>query len=73
MNEGTFLHLVQILAAAVLVISVLFQGGGVGLSSPLVGGESYKTRRGFERVLFFTTIAAAVVFIFAVFANLLVR
>lgn len=66
------LQLLQIIAAVLLIIFILLQGGGAGLSSPFGGGgETFRTRRGVEKILFFATILAAVVFVFAVFVNLL--
>jgi len=66
------LQLLQIVAASILVISILLQGGGTGLSSPFGGGgESFRTRRGVEKILFYITIGAAVTLVFTVIANLL--
>jgi len=73
MTKESVLCLAQILAAIILLASILLQGGGVGLSSSFGGGESFKTRRGVEKFLFFTTIMAAFLFILTVFASLLVR
>jgi len=73
MNRTLLLHLVQITAAVILILSVLLQGGGAGLSSPFGGGgESFRTRRGVEKILLYATIIAAVIFILAVITNLLV-
>lgn len=73
MNKTTFLHLIQITAAIILVFSILLQGGGAGLSSPFGGGgEAFRTRRGVEKILLYTTIVAASIFILAVVANLLI-
>lgn len=66
------LQLLQIVAASILVISILLQGGGTGLSSPFGGGgESFRTRRGVEKILFYITIGAAAIFVFTVIANIL--
>ena len=67
-----FFQLLQIVAAIILVVSILLQGGGAGLSSPFGGGgETFRTRRGVERILFYTTIVATVIFIFTLIVNLL--
>lgn len=66
------IQLLQIAAASIIIISILLQGGGAGLSSPFGGGgESFRTRRGVEKTLFYTTIVATAIFILAVVANLL--
>lgn len=72
MSKEFLLHLVQILTAVVLIVSVLFQGGGIGLFGPLGGGESFRTKRGVEKILFYITISAAVIFVLAVFVDLLI-
>ena len=67
-----FLQIIQIVSAVTLIVSVLLQGGGVGLSSPFGGGgEAFRTRRGVEKLLYYITVAAAVIFVFSVIANLL--
>lgn len=73
MGKTTLLHLIQIAAAIILVLSILLQGGGAGLSSPFGGGgESFRTRRGVEKILLYATVMAASVFILAVVTNLLI-
>lgn len=67
-----FLQVLQIVVAVLLVASILLQGGGAGLSSSFGGsGESFRTRRGVEKLLFYTTITTAFVFVLTVIANLL--
>lgn len=67
------LLVLQIVAAVLLVASILLQGGGAGLSSSFGGsGESFRTRRGVEKLLFYTTIVTAFVFVLTVIANLLI-
>lgn len=69
----SILQLLQIISAALLIVFILLQGGGAGLSSPFGGGgETFRTRRGVEKILLFATILAAAVFVFAAFANLLI-
>lgn len=58
-----FLDIAQIVVAALLVIGVLLQNRGSGLSSFLGGGgEFYATRRGLEKTILIATIVFAVVF-----------
>ena len=60
---ATYLQIVQIILAAVLVALVILQSKGGGLSR-LFGSEGgvYKTRRGFEVTLFRITIGVMVAF-----------
>jgi len=57
------LQIVQIILSAVLIVLVILQSKGGGLST-MFGSEGgvYKTRRGFERTLFHITIGVIVAF-----------
>lgn len=59
------LTVVQILISIFLVASILLQQKGAGLGSALGGdgGGNYSTRRGAEKVLFFSTIILAMAFL----------
>lgn len=59
-----YLPIIQIIISVLLVISILLQARGSGLSS-VFGGEStfYHTRRGMEKVIFWSTIVLAVLFV----------
>lgn len=60
----TVLTIIQILTAVSLVTSILLQAQGNGLGSSWSGGgETYHTKRGVEKVVFYFTIAAVAVFI----------
>lgn len=54
----------QIIIAALLVVSILLQNRGAGLSAAF-GGDfgGYYTKRGMERFLFYFSIALSAVFI----------
>ncbi len=58
-----YLNVVQIIVSAALIVLVLLQAKGGGLSS-IFGGEGavYRTKRGLEKTLFNFTIVLAVVF-----------
>lgn len=57
------LLIAQIAISVVITSLVLIQTQGTGLGSTWGGGgESYHTRRGLEKVLFYLTIASIVVF-----------
>ncbi|MEK7198254.1 MAG: preprotein translocase subunit SecG, partial [Patescibacteria group bacterium] len=54
----------QIIISTLLILAILLQARGSGLSS-VFGGEStfYHTRRGMEKVIFWLTIVLAVLFV----------
>lgn len=57
------LNIIQIILAVPLIIAILLQGKGTGLSA-IFGGEGnvYRTRRGAEKTLFLFTIVNSVLF-----------
>lgn len=57
------LNIVQIVISVLLVVCVLLQQRGSGLSSAFGGsGEGYHTKRGMEKTIFIATIVLAVAF-----------
>ncbi|OGZ95494.1 MAG: preprotein translocase subunit SecG [Candidatus Sungbacteria bacterium RIFCSPHIGHO2_01_FULL_50_25] len=70
MNDLIF-QIVQIVAAVVLIATILLQQRGGGLS-PVFGGEGgfYRTRRGIEKTIFITSIISAAIFFLAAILNL---
>ena len=57
--------IVQIVIAVVLVVLILLQERSAGLSG-IFGGEGggyYQTRRGLEKIVFYSTIVLAVIFV----------
>ena len=59
-----FLALGQILVSIGLVLAILLQARGAGLSSAFGGDSSvYRSRRGIEKTLFQFTIALALLFV----------
>lgn len=57
----TYIHIV---ISALLIVTILLQQRGGGLSSTFGGGMmEYSTKRGAEKVIFYATIALAVLFI----------
>ena len=69
-----FLTYFQIIVSILLVIAILLQRRGGGLS-PVLGGSGgfYRSRRGVERVLFTGTIVLAVLFLVGAAMNIIVR
>jgi preprotein translocase subunit SecG len=60
---ATYLHIVQIILSVTLIVLVILQSKGGGLSR-MFGSEGgiYKTRRGFEKTLYQITIGVIVAF-----------
>ncbi|HOX40984.1 MAG TPA: preprotein translocase subunit SecG [bacterium] len=59
----TTLKIIQIVLAVVLAILILMQQRGAGLGVAFGGeGNVYRSRRGIEKFLFYSTIVVAVVF-----------
>ena len=57
------LQIAQIVLAVLLIVTILLQQRGAGLSGTFGGeGNAYSTRRGAERVIFISTIVIAVLF-----------
>jgi len=57
------LSIIQSVSAVLLIISIILQNRGTGLGSAFGGeGNVYRTKRGFESVLFKATIVLAVIF-----------
>ncbi|MGQ9585628.1 MAG: preprotein translocase subunit SecG [Anaerolineae bacterium] len=59
----TYLYLAQIIVALALIVAILLQAKGGGLSGIFGGdGTTYRSRRGIERTLYHATIGLAVGF-----------
>jgi preprotein translocase subunit SecG len=60
----TYLAIAQILIAAALIATILFQLHGGGLGGIFGQSDSvYRTRRGIEKTLFKLTIVLAIIFV----------
>lgn len=64
------LNIFQIIVSVLLVVSILLQNRGSGLSAAF-GGDfgGYHTKRGFEKFLSYSSIALAVIFVVLALAN----
>lgn len=63
-NTQKFLLITQIVICAVLIVSVLMQNRAEGLGKMFGGGgEVFRTKRGLEKVLYYTTITLIVALI----------
>lgn len=59
----TTVIIIQIILTVGITVAVLLQASGSGLGSTWSGGgETYHTRRGIEKVLFYATIGLIVLF-----------
>ncbi len=68
------LTIIQAVAALLLIISILLQQRGTGLSGAFGGeGNVYRTKRGVEKTLFFATIGIALIFFGSSLARLFVQ
>ena len=59
-----YLDIIQVVISALLVVGILLQNRGSGLSSAFGGGgEFFQTKRGIEKGIFIATIVLAVIFL----------
>ena len=63
MSSSDVLNVFQILVAVIVVALVLMQAKGAGLGNIFGGSDTYRTRRGLERLLFRGTIVVMVAFV----------
>jgi len=55
-----YLNIAQIIIAILMIIAILLQAKGTGLSGVFGGeGNVFRTKRGFEKILFYATIVLA--------------
>lgn len=74
MSLHDIISIIQIAISAILVVSVLLQQKGSSLGSSFGGaGTSYHTKRGFEKMLFNSTIIFGVLFIMSTIASLIIK
>ncbi|HPV70475.1 MAG TPA: preprotein translocase subunit SecG [Candidatus Magasanikbacteria bacterium] len=65
-----YLNIAQIVLAVLLVTAILLQAKGTGLSGVFGGeGNIFRTKRGFEKILFYSTIVLAILFFAVAVAN----
>lgn len=61
--KETILNIIQLVLAVVLIVVVLLQQKGTGLSGIFGGsGNIYSTKRGVDKILHYITIAATAIF-----------
>jgi len=66
--------IIQIVLAVLLAVTILLQQKGTGLGTTFGGGGDsfYRTKRGAEKLLFYATIAIAILFIISSLVGLFV-
>jgi len=71
----TVLPWLQIILSIILVAAILLQQTGAGVGGAFGGGDDSirYTRRGMEKVLFYTSIIVAILFALSAFAMLILR
>lgn len=70
----SYLIIFQIVVSILLVLTILMQEKGVGLSATFGGGgEFYRSKRGVDRLLFIATAIFSILFIFIGIAFIFVK
>ena len=68
----SFFSVLTVISSVVMITTILLQTRGTGLGSTFGGQDTvYRTKRGAEKVVFNTTILAAVVFVLSVILSIL--
>lgn len=69
-----FLIIFQVVVSILLILTILTQEKGVGLSATFGGGgEFYRSRRGIDKLLFWLTVSLSVLFIVTSLAFIFVK
>lgn len=63
----------QVVVSVALIGLILLQNSKGGLGSAFGGGESFRTRRGAEKVVFNATIVLAIIFLLTSLLNVAVK
>ncbi|MBP6931547.1 MAG: preprotein translocase subunit SecG [Candidatus Pacebacteria bacterium] len=73
---ANLLPYIQIILSVILVVAILLQQSDSGAGGAFGGGDSgalFHTRRGFEKILFITTIIISILFAASAFIAILVK
>jgi preprotein translocase subunit SecG len=69
----TFLNILTVISAILIIIVVLVQNQGSGLGDAFGGGGNvYRSKRGFEKGLFIFTIILGIIFIASILARFII-
>jgi len=74
MDLQQIINIVQLVISLLLILSILLQSRGAGLSGTF-GGDSavYTTRRGAEKMLYWVTLILALAFVGLAVASLIIK
>lgn len=61
--------ILQIIVSITLIVCIILQAKGTGMSGVFGGSGSYHAKRGMEKSLFYLTIAASIVFVILAILN----
>lgn len=64
-----YIHITQIIVSIILIISIILQAKGTGLSGVFGGSTNYHAKRGAEKTLFYATILLSVIFVLLAIAG----
>lgn len=64
-----FALVAQIIVSILLIVFVILQAKGAGLSGVFGGSTNYHAKRGVEKTLFYATILTSVLFVALAIAN----
>ena len=68
----TLFNFLTIISVSIMTLTILLQSQGTGLSTSFGGeGNSYRSKRGAEKIIFNTTIVMAVIFVLSVVLGIL--
>lgn len=73
---ANYLPYLQIILSIIMVVAILMQQSSTGLGGALGGGDGdglYHTRRGFEKILFTTTIVVSILFAVSALVMILIK
>jgi protein translocase SecG subunit len=71
MDRQKILGIIQIAIAALMMITILLQSKGMGLSGVFGGeGNVYKSKRGLDKFLLIATIVLAIIFVALAFVGM---
>lgn len=72
--KETILNIIQLILAVILIVTVLLQQKGTGLSGVFGGsGNIYSTKRGLDKILFNITVATVVIFFVISLVRLIIQ
>lgn len=66
-----FTYIAQIIISIILIVFIILQAKGTGLSGVFGGSTNYHAKRGAEKTLFYATIFMSVLFVMFAIANAL--